>query len=87
MDENDSWITTMLLSGYAQGPKFSTYDTLLAWDNTNQRPHIRRLFDGEHCIFLQPTHFNLLQVKMVLVQIIQLMISMICLFDAYVCKM
>ena len=51
MDKKDSWPELMLSRGYSQGPNFSSYETLLAWDSTNKRPHIRQIFDGEYHVF------------------------------------
>ena len=51
MDKKDSWAEFNLSRGYSQGPNFSSYETLLAWDSTNKRPHIRQIFDGDYRVF------------------------------------
>ncbi len=38
---NDSWSSAMAAKGYTQGPHFSSYDKLSAWDSSNARSHVR----------------------------------------------
>lgn len=42
-EQNDgrSWMAAMEAKGYAQGPQFSSYEELSAWDRSNTRPHVR----------------------------------------------
>ena len=46
MDETDVWTTSMAARGYVQGPKFSSYEELIAWEPSNTRPHLRRTIAG-----------------------------------------
>ena len=41
-EELDAWRQRMVSRGYTEGPTFSTYAELSAWDRENKRPHIRR---------------------------------------------
>jgi hypothetical protein len=41
-DELVAWRRSMVSRGYTEGPTFSTYAELSAWDRENKRPHIRR---------------------------------------------
>jgi hypothetical protein len=38
---NDSWSAAMAAKGYTQGPQFSSYEELSAWDSLNARSHVR----------------------------------------------
>ena len=50
-DEVDNWPTSMSARGYVQGPKFSSYEELSAWDSSNTRPHIRRTINGTSHVY------------------------------------
>lgn len=39
--DDRSWAVAMEAKGYAQGPQFSSYEELSAWDCSNTRPHVR----------------------------------------------
>ncbi|AXI46339.1 hypothetical protein C1J03_10070 [Sulfitobacter sp. SK012] len=48
---NDSWSSAMAAKGYTQGPHFSSYDELSAWDSSNARSHVRSRNDQGYQIY------------------------------------
>lgn len=44
-DDREEWRISMRSKGYVQGPSFSNYQEMSAWEKTNTRPHIRMSFE------------------------------------------
>ncbi|WP_172321685.1 hypothetical protein [Alterinioella nitratireducens] len=51
MDDDEAWVASMSARGYVRGPDFSSYEELSAWDDSNTRPHVRRLIGDKYQVY------------------------------------